>query len=117
MTEAGGIAVAFHFGEGMGHASEAQLVQLGHCRVFQHSWVLLVTVSGAPDVGVKDRRALRGFAHGNLVKPRLEDRFDAGVIAGLDFQCAQCRCLQADSDKALGQADYSEAGPISLLGM
>lgn len=66
---------------------------------------------------MKDRRTLRGFAHGNLIEPFLEDRFDAGVIAGLDFQRTQSSCFQTSRAKALGEAKDPRTGSIALFRM
>ena len=64
-----------------------------------------------------DRGTIRRFRHRNLVEPLLEDRFDRGVIAGLDLQRAQRGRLEPLSTKALLKPDDPKTRAVALLGV
>ena len=74
-----------------------------------------MVVAGTADVGVQDRRAVRGERRRLAIEPVLDDGGDALVIERADLDCSDRDSLGPSSiDAAIYFLD-AEAGPEPLL--
>ena len=73
MGQIGGAVLALQFLEGVGHAVELHLAQLGMCWMIQHSCLLSVEIIRAPDIWVCDRGAVRGGVAALAIQSILEN--------------------------------------------
>src|ERR1700676_2922603 len=72
-------------------------------------------VTGATDVGVRNRRPVRGRGGPFGFEIVLQNRIDGGEGARADLQRPAAGCLQPVAAIALDQPDNAEPGPESLL--
>src|SRR6202522_1632642 len=72
-------------------------------------------VTGATDVGVRNRRPVRGRWGPFGFEIVLQDRVDGGEGARADLQRPAAGCLQPVAAIALDQPDNADRGPESLL--
>src|ERR1700693_446807 len=82
-------------------------------------WVSIVfssmEVTGATDVGVRNRRPVRGRCGPFGFEVVLQDRIDGSEGARADLQRPTAGCLQPVAAIALDQPDDADRGPESLL--
>lgn len=71
----------------------------------------------APDVGMKDRRALRGPLQDARIEVVVEDRLHRAVGVSLDLERPQASGLDALASEGLGKPDDAKTGSKALLGM
>src|SRR4029077_11019457 len=74
-------------------------------------------VTGATDVGVRNRRPVRGACGPFGFEVVLEDRVDGGERACADLQRPAASRLQSVTTVALDQPDDADGGAESLLGV
>ena len=74
-------------------------------------------IASAADVGVQQRRAVRGLRRRRLVEPVFEDRGDGGVGQRADLHRAQADRFGPGSIKAAEQAQHTKAGAKALFRM
>ena len=72
-------------------------------------------VSGATDVGVQDRRAVRGPMRLPAIEVVSEDGGDGGIGAGTDLECPLAGRLEALVTMVLGEPENADAGAKALL--
>ena len=96
MAEAVGLVGGGDFGEGLGHAGEAEGVELVEGRMVEQDRLLLMVVARAADVGVQDRRSVRGaLLRGTPIELVVEDGFDRAIGARADLDGALGRGFEA----------------------
>ena len=78
MIEFAGLGVVTQFGEGAGHAVQLEMLELIEGGMLQHD-VSLVKVLRAADIGMIDRRSVRGLTRCAAIEVVLEDGGDRGV--------------------------------------
>jgi hypothetical protein len=93
VAQTGGFIVVGQVGEGLGHALEAEAVELVECRMGEQGRdSLSVVVAGAADVGVGDGREFVAVLIGAraadrlTIEPVIEDGLDRAVAPGADVQ-------------------------------
>ena len=115
--EVAGAVLGLQLGEGLGHAVEPERAQLVEGRVGEHGVSPSVEVAGAADVGVGDRRPVRGRRGPSAIEVGLQDRVDRGVGARADLERAAAGGLEPVGAVGSGQPQDAEAGAEALLGM
>src|SRR5271165_4986431 len=76
-----------------------------------------MVVARTPDVGVEDRRAVRGPLQDARVEIVVEDGLDRAIGAGFDLKRPEARRLYALAAEGLCKPDDAKARPEALLGM
>ena len=89
-----GVARGLQLGKAFGHAEERQRVKFIECRMGKHEFLSMV-VARSPDVGVEDRRAVRGPLQDARVEIVVEDGLDRAIGAGFDLKRPEARRLHA----------------------
>src|SRR5271163_2810973 len=118
MAEAAGFPVGGEFGEGLGHAMQAKGAELIEGGMLEQAVSLLIVVARPTDVGVQDRRSVRGaLARGTPVEAVVEDGFDRAVGPRADVDGAFGGGFQALGAMGTREPDDAQAGAKALLGM
>src|SRR5579883_189454 len=92
-------------------------------RALSRSWVgwvskddLLIVVARAADVGMQDRRVIRGaLGSGAPIEVVGEDRLDRAIAARADVDCARSRGVEPLASIGGGEPQDAEAGAEALL--
>ncbi len=103
-------------GKGAGHAVQLEVPELVEGWVLQHD-VSSMEVSGATDIGVIDRRPVRGLSRFVAIEVISEDGGDGGIGVGADLQGPPAGGLQPVPPMGLGQAQDADTRPEALFGM
>ena len=116
MGELVGLGLAVHLGKRVGHALKAELLELVEGRVMEHDGSSM-EVSRAADIGMIDRRSVRGPSRRAAIEVVLENGGERGVRLGADLQGPFAGGLQPFAAMGLGQAKDADAGAEALFGM
>src|SRR5580658_9745481 len=100
--------LGFELGEGARHAVELERTQLFEGWVYQHC-LSSVKVARATDVGVSDRRSVRGGRGLLSIEVVLQDRHHRGVRARTDLQRPSTGSLKAFAAVCPGETDDADA--------
>ena len=101
MVEFSGLRIVVELSEGAGHAVQLEFPELVEGWVLQHD-VSSVEVLRAADIGVIDRRSVRGLSRCAAIEIVLEDGSDRGIGGGADLHGPFAGCFQPFGAVALG---------------
>ena len=116
MGELVGLGLAVHLGKRVGHALKAELLELVEGRVMEHDGSSM-EVFRAADVGMIDRRAVRGPLRRPAIEVVPEDGGDRGVGSGADLEGPLTGGLEPFVAMAPGQAQNADGRAEPLFGM
>ena len=114
MAEAVGLAAGRDLGEGLGHDMQAKGVKLVEGWMFKH----LIVVARTTDVGMQDRRSVRGaLLRGTPVEVVIEDGFHRTVGTSADVDGAVRRRLETSGTIRTGQTNDPQTSAKALFWM
>lgn len=117
MGQVGSAILCLHLSKGFRHAVEPECFELIQCGVIKHILSSSMKVPCATDVGMCDRRLVRGAASRCAIQTILENGMQGLVGVAVDVQCALAGGIKAASTECFGQPQDAHACSVSLFWM